>query len=108
MSINYKFNEWRVSGEKATAWSQKAYKLLRVNADKSCVMSAHSVGTILYLHYVKGLTAQEIKKHSAGKMLLMTTIKGILRGSHSPEVYCIFQDMLETEPEMLDRLFESA
>ncbi|EMI11501.1 hypothetical protein [Anoxybacillus gonensis] len=105
MSINYKFNEWRVSGEKATAWSQNAYKLASIEVGR---MSGMTIGAVLYLHCVKGMNASEIRKSPVAYGMATATIRGIIRGSYSPEAYSIFVDMLETEPEMLDRLFESA
>jgi hypothetical protein len=110
MSIDYRFNEWRVSGEQATVWSENAYKLVRADVGR---MSGMTIGAILYLHYVKGMTAGEIRKHSISNGLGISTIRAILRGfgdrasQATKEVYYLFVEMLENEPEMLDRLFEA-
>ncbi|WP_191561615.1 hypothetical protein [Metabacillus idriensis] len=102
MSINYRFNEWRVSGKQPTVWSQNAYSLVSIQVG---LVSGMTIGSILYLHYVKGMTASQIKKNSVAYGMTTATVRGIIRGSYCPEAYCIFLDMLETEPEMLDRLF---
>ncbi|QPA33221.1 hypothetical protein ISX45_10300 [Anoxybacillus caldiproteolyticus] len=110
MAIDYKFNTWRVSGEKATVWSQKAYKLVRADVGR---ISGATIGAILYLHHVKGMTASEIKNSPIAWGVSLPNIKGILKGFNSRanresiEAYSIFMDMLETEPEMLDRLFDT-
>jgi hypothetical protein len=112
MSIDYRLNEWRLSGEKATEWSQKSYKLLRTNLRADIITGAR-IGAILYFHHVKGLTASEIRKNPVGTGVPISTIKAILKGFNSrtgmesKEAYLIFMDMLDTEPEMLDRLFDT-
>ncbi|GMO00641.1 hypothetical protein [Parageobacillus thermoglucosidasius] len=110
MSIDYRFNEWMVSGEKATVWTEKAYKLARIEVGR---VSGMTIGAVLYLHYVKGRTAGEIRKHSVSNGLGISTVRAILRGfgdrasQATKEAYSIFMDMLENEPEMLDVLFEA-
>lgn len=70
MGIDYKFNQWRVSGEKAPQWSQKAYKLLKVNLNKNGY-TGELLGVILYLYFVKGMTVSQIMDmlNSEPKML---------------------------------------
>jgi hypothetical protein len=110
MSINYKFNIWRVSGEQATVWSEKAYKLVRADVGR---LSVATIGAILYMHHVKGMTASEIKKHSVSNGLGISAIRAILKGfgdrasQSTKEAYYLFFDLLENEPEMLDILFEA-
>lgn len=102
MSINYRFNEWRVSGEQAEVWSHNAYKLARLEVGR---VSGMTIGAILYLHFIKGMTASRIRKAPIAFGLASPTITGIIRGTYCPDAYCVFQEMLKTEPEKLDILF---
>lgn len=56
MSINFKFNQYRVSGKTAQAWSPMAYRLVNKNT-QSENLSGFKIGHILYLHHVKGMTS---------------------------------------------------
>jgi hypothetical protein len=60
--INYRFNEWKQTGEPAEVWSPMSYRLISKNV-QSQHFNGFKVGHILYLYHVKGMTAQEIKKH---------------------------------------------
>jgi len=111
MSINYKFNQYRVSGEKAEAWSPMAYKLINKNVASDTV-NGFKVGNILYLHYLKGMTAQEIRKTSVGYGIPTNTIKSIIRGFgrqsnvESYEAYEVAMYMIEHEPEVLEQMYQ--
>ncbi|KAB2334130.1 hypothetical protein [Bacillus mesophilum] len=106
MSIHYLFNTWRVSENQASVFSQKSYNLLRINTE-SKGYTGEILGAILFLHYVKGLTASEIRKTPIGYTIPSVHIKSILKGSFNPKAYNLFMDLLETEPEMLDNLFNT-
>lgn len=110
--MDYRFNTWRVSGEKAEEWSLLAYRLMRVNilAERN---TGIRLGAVLYQHYVKGMSPSQIRKSPIGIGLPVTSITAIIRGynvrgdfNSTAEVYNLFQHMLETEPEMLDMLFK--
>lgn len=109
MGIDYRFNEWRVSGEKADAWSPMAYRLLSKNVSE--YVSGYRIGQILYLHHVKGLTAKEIRQTSAGYGLAINLIKSVIKGfgrlssSETKEAYEIAKYMVKNEPEVLERMF---
>lgn len=105
MSLTYNFNTWRVSEKKAPQWSQKAYKLMRVNINKRGYLG-EILGAIMYLHFVKGMTASQIRKTPTGYNIPSVHIRSIIKGTFSPEAFIIFMDMLETEPDILDRLFD--
>jgi hypothetical protein len=102
MGINYRLNEWRVSGKKAIPWSQNAYKLARIEVGR---VSGMTIGAVLYLHYVKGMAASRIRKTPIAFGMASSTITGIIRGTFCTEAYSVFVKMLEAEPEMLERLF---
>lgn len=110
MSINYKFNEWRQSGEKVEAWSPMAYRLLSKNVSADLV-NGYKVGQVLYLHYIKGMSAKEIKQSPVGygmsASLIQSIIKGFGRQSkvESFEAYDIAMYMVEHEPEVLERMY---
>ncbi|PKR86075.1 hypothetical protein [Heyndrickxia camelliae] len=106
MSIIYNFNTWKVSGNKAPQWSQKAYKLMRVNINKRGY-TGELLGAIMYLHFIKGMTVTQIRKAPTGYNLPSVHIRSIIKGTFSPDAFIIFMDMLETEPEILDRLFRT-
>lgn len=65
MGIEYRFNEWRASGEQVKEWSPMAYKLVSKNVQSNNA-DGFKIGQVLYLHHVKGMTASEIRKSSAG------------------------------------------
>lgn len=104
MSINYRLNEWRVSGEKTEIWSHNAYKLARLEVGR---VSGITIGTVLYLHYVKGMAASRIRITPIAFGMASSTITGIIRGTFSPEAHSVFIEMLEKEPEMLEMLFDN-
>ena len=51
--------------------------------------------------------ASRIRENPIAFGVATSTISGIIRGSFNPETYSIFIVILETEPEMLDKLFET-
>jgi len=108
MGIEYRFNEWRISGEKATIWSPKVYQLLRLNASNEDI-NGFNIGKILYYHHVKGFSPPEVKDVVKGFNLIK--IKSILRGFgrhagyESVQAYNTFMELLRDEPEMLDVVF---
>lgn len=91
-----------MSGEKATAWSERAYKLLR--ATGSTLISAQQVGEILYLHYCQRVSAKElVKKYN---FISPHHVRAVLKGTFCKEVYNLFFEMMEHEREMLDLIFD--
>ena len=109
MGIDYRFNEWRVSGEKVETWSPMAYKLVSkcMNAERA---NGYRIGHILYLFYYKGLSYTEIKE-VAGQGLHMSLIKGIIKGfgkdasMESREAFKMAMYMIEHETEVLDKMY---
>lgn len=103
MSVIYNFNEWKVSGEKATPISPKGYKLLRIR-------TGFKIGSILYHYYVKGFSVSQIKK-TVARNLSLTNIRSVIKGfgkqasRESIEAYKVFMEMLKDEPETLDVIF---
>lgn len=113
--INYRFNEWRQTGETAEVWSPMAYRLVSKNAHVAHI-NGFNIGNVLYLHYVKGMTAQEIRKTPVGYGLATNLIKGILKGFSrgtykvgidSLEAYEIAMYMIECEPETLEKMYRN-
>ncbi|KGA98118.1 hypothetical protein AJ85_18565 [Alkalihalobacillus alcalophilus ATCC 27647 = CGMCC 1.3604] len=111
MSIDYRFNEWRVSGEQAEAWSPMAYRLCSKNS-KTDLMNGYRVGDILYLHYLRGMTAKDIKQYSLGYGVSTAIIKSVLNGfgrqsgAEAKEAYQIGMYLVENEPEMLEKMYQ--
>lgn len=109
-NIDYKFNTWRISGEKAEGYSKMTYRLLNKNL-QSDNLTGYKIGHILYLHHLKGMTAQDIKKHPVGYGSSVPTIKSVIKGFgrlsgvESLEAYEIAMYMIEHEPEELERLY---
>ncbi|MFD4927699.1 hypothetical protein ACFWMS_02070 [Peribacillus butanolivorans] len=115
MGIDYKFNEWRVSGEQAEVWSPLAYRLYSKNVTSESV-NGFRVGHILYLHHIKGMAAKEIKHSLVGFGLHLNLIKSILRGFRSRsanagretmEAYEIAMYLVECQPEMLEKMYQT-
>ncbi|OIU71204.1 hypothetical protein [Rossellomorea aquimaris] len=113
MGIDYRFNEWRVSGEKAEAWSPMAYRLLSKNATSEH-LNGFRIGQMLYLHHIEGMSAKEIKHSPVGFGLNLTVINATLRGYkrkymsvgvETIEAYDIAMYMIEHEPEVLERMY---
>ncbi|WHY84690.1 hypothetical protein QNH39_18825 [Neobacillus novalis] len=110
MSINYKFNQYRISGEQTEAWSPMAYRLISKNSASEHI-NGFKVGHILYQHHVKGLAAKEIRKTPVGYGLSTNLIKSVLKGFgsqsgiESKEAYEIAMYMLECEPETLEKMY---
>lgn len=110
MGIDYRFNEWRISGEKAESWSPMAYRLINKNIDAE-FLNGFNIGHILYLHHIKGLTALEIRKTSLGYGIATNIIKSVLKGFgnqsgyESKEAFKIAMHMIEHEPEVMDRMY---
>lgn len=113
MGIDYRFHEWRISGEQAEAWSPLAYRLVSKNVHSDS-LNGFRIGLILYLHHIKGMTAKEIQAYMANKMLL-NMIKGVLKGfsnknqmakPDSIEAYKIAMYMVEVQPEVLERMYQ--
>lgn len=109
--INYKFNTWRLSGEQAEAWSNKAYDLLRYNAD-SDMFSGFMIGKVLYLHHERGMNAKQIKQQVG--QIPTNTIKSITRGFNranyeSKMAYITAMEMLQDEHEraVLERMYNN-
>ncbi|MBU8690574.1 hypothetical protein KM918_25080 [Priestia megaterium] len=98
--IDYKWNIYRISGEKAPELSKRAYKLLSANVG---MFTAQQVGEVLYLYHVKEMPAKEIKKRFS--FIPHQTFRAILRNTFNPEASYMFFEMLEHEPEMLELLF---
>jgi hypothetical protein len=110
--LNIKFNTWNDSGETAEAWSPKAYLLLSFNQSTQS-FSGYTVGKVLYLHHVKGLSAPDIKdKIGSGYNVKMISsiIKGFghQAGYESRMAYETAMDMLsnEAELEVLHRMYK--
>ncbi|WP_125906469.1 hypothetical protein [Bacillus sp. HMF5848] len=101
MAINYKFNQWRNSGETATEISEKGYELLRSGHG---MFTGEMLGNILYRHYIQGESANALCRDITA--IPHQTVKAVLRGSFSPRAFNIFMEMAETEPEELDRMFK--
>jgi|GEM_PF-6330622 len=99
--IDYKFNTYRVSGEKAQELSRTAYQLMRSG---NAMVSGQLLGEILYSSRVEGKSHKEIKQRFP--YLSQMIIKGLLRGTYAPDTFSLFCYMEEHEPEMLDRLFK--
>lgn len=96
MSIDYRFNTYRISGEQAEAWIPLAYRLVSKNVHSDS-LNGFRIGLILYLHHIKGMTAKEIQAYMAYKMLL-NMIKGVLNGfSNKNQV---------AKPEVLERMYQ--
>lgn len=110
MSIDYKFNTWRVSGERAEVLSPLVYSLLNKNISAQ-YLNGYTIGHILYLHHIQGMTAQEIRQHSVGKGIPLETIKSVIKGFsqqaglESVEAYEIAMYLIENEPESLESLY---
>ncbi|MDG5789661.1 hypothetical protein QA612_19575 [Evansella sp. AB-P1] len=110
--INYKFNQWRQSGEQAQEWSSKAYKLLGCNTT-SDTLNGYKIGKVLYLHHVKGLNAQEIRELSGKNGLPTNTVKSVIKGfsrqagQESILAYNTAMEMLQDEQEraVLERMY---
>jgi hypothetical protein len=100
MTVNYKFNQYRVSGEDALQWSDNAMNLMRSGRG---FWTGHMMAELLYRSQIEALSFTEINQMY--KHIPFQTIKSILSGSFSPETYRIFTEMKETEPEMLQALF---
>ncbi|MEC2400916.1 hypothetical protein ABES35_08475 [Bacillus subtilis] len=111
MSINYKFNQYRVSGETAEAWSPMSYRLINKNLVSDTV-NGFKVGHILYLHHLKGMTVEDIRQTSVGRGIPTNTIKSILKGfgrqsnAESYEAYEIAMYMVQNEPETLEKMYK--
>lgn len=111
MGIDYKFNEWRISGGKAEAWSPMAYNLLSKNINSDAI-KGFRIGHILYLHHIKGLSAKEIRQTPTSCGLNTNKIKSILRGFgsqsgvESKEAYQIAMYMIKNEPDVLKRMYQ--
>ncbi|MEQ6375746.1 hypothetical protein RZN25_02735 [Bacillaceae bacterium S4-13-56] len=112
MSIDYKFNVWRVSGERAEAWSPRAYRLISYNQNSES-MSGYTIGKVLYLHHLKRLDAKQIREQLENKIPI-NMIKGIIRGfnkkyqtakTESYEAYAIAMYMVEHHPEELEKIY---
>ena len=110
MGIDYRFNEWRISGEKAESWSPMAYRLINKNIDAE-FLNGFNIGHILYLHHIKGLTASEIRRTSVGYGNSTNIIKSVLKGFgsqsgyESKESYKIAMYMIEYQPEVLKKMY---
>ncbi|MGF6947541.1 hypothetical protein QF028_000034 [Neobacillus sp. B4I6] len=110
MSINYKFNQYRVSGEATEEGSAMAYRLCSKNVTSEHI-SGYRVGQFLYLHHIKGMTAQDIKKTPVGYGIATNMIKSILKGfgrqsgTESVEAYEIALYMIECEPRLKMRMY---
>ncbi|WP_079709886.1 hypothetical protein [Paraliobacillus ryukyuensis] len=101
MAINYKFNQWRESGEATTEITERGYKLLRSGHG---FFSGQTIGYILYKHYILGESANVLCREF--KQVPHQTVKAVIRGSFSPEAFNRFFDLVENEPEQLDKLFK--
>ncbi|GIP62688.1 hypothetical protein J32TS6_12430 [Virgibacillus pantothenticus] len=112
MSINYKFNQWRQTGETSEAWSPMAYRLVAKNVG-SDTLNGYKVGNIIYLHHLKGMTAQEIKETPVGYGISTATIKSVLKGFgrqsavESFEAYDIAMYMVENEPGTMEQMYNT-
>lgn len=98
--VNYKFNQWYVSGEQTTEYSKLGYELLRQQVG---TLTGDVLGEMLYRHFVKGQSPKQIQR--ALKQITTPAVKGLMKGKYSPKAYSVFMFMLETEPEVLDRMF---
>ncbi|WP_182006114.1 hypothetical protein [Priestia aryabhattai] len=101
--IDYRFNEWRISGEKAPELSKRAYQLLRSTEG---VFSAQQVGEVLYLYYVKQIPKQEIRKRF--NFMPQQIVTAIFSNRFNVGACTMFFEMLEHEPEMLELLFSQS
>lgn len=99
-NIEYRFNEWRISKDKAHGLSQRAYQFLRSTEG---VYSAQQVGEVLYLYHIKKLPAKEIRKTFS--FIPYQTITAIFNNRCNVGACIIFFEMMEHEPEMLELLF---
>lgn len=104
--INYRFNEWRQSGEKAEKWSYMATRLVSKNSEIDRV-NGYTIGQVLYLHHIKGMTALEIRKSPIGLGISLDLIKSMIKGfgvqasAEAKEAFDIAMYMVECEPESL-------
>lgn len=111
MGIDYRFGEWRNTGEPCDKWSPMAYRLLS-KCERSPVASGYRIGQVLWLHHCKGLSPKEISQASSGYEKNINSIKGIIRGfgkdagAEAKEAYSIGMYMVECEPEILGRMYE--
>lgn len=99
--IDYRFNTYMVSNDKAPIWTERAYKLVRC---RNKIVTGQMAGDILYRYYVQNMTASQINTNYS--FISIFNIKAMLRGTLLPEAYVIFMEMLEHEPEMLDNIFK--
>lgn len=98
--VNIQFNKYYVENEKVDELSPLAYDLLRT---ESGLTTGGQLGEVLYLHYVKGLPANEIFK--LFRFIPFLKIKSICNGKSNYLSYLIFMEMLDKEPEVLDKMF---
>ncbi|WP_047981680.1 hypothetical protein [Ornithinibacillus contaminans] len=107
--INYRFNEWRNSGEPCDKWSPMAYRIVSKNTGSEQV-NGFRIGHILYLHHIKGMTAKEIKEvagHGIATNMIKSILKGFgrLSGYESLEAYDIAMYLVECQPEVLEKMY---
>lgn len=109
--LNYKFNQYRVSGEPVESWSPMAYRLVNKNA-QSDSLNGFKVGHMLYLHHLKGMSAQEIRESSLGHGIAIATVKSVLKGFGRQsgvgalKAYDIAIYMIQNEPEVLEQMYK--
>ncbi|MCE7793453.1 hypothetical protein K8O68_13590 [Salipaludibacillus sp. CUR1] len=101
--INYRFNEWAVSGEQSEAISEKGQDLLRIDNGR---VTGEQLGKVLYMYYVEGKSFNVINR--TFREMSYFHVRGILSGTFSPVAFNLFMELLEEKPEELNRLFGGA
>ncbi|MBN8234716.1 hypothetical protein JF544_05620 [Halobacillus kuroshimensis] len=100
MFLKGKTNKWMVSGEDTEQFSNRAYDLLRVTKG---TYSGQVMGQILYQHYDKGLSIKQVNEANRG--ISYQTVRGVIKGTFSPETFIAYMDLAENEPDQLEKLF---
>jgi hypothetical protein len=99
--IDYQFNIYRISKEKAPQLSATAYELMRAGRG---VYTGQQIGELLYKAKIEGVPFKELNKMYY--QIPYQNIKAMLSGSFAPDAYAYFCYMVENEKEILDRMFK--
>lgn len=99
-NIEYRFNQWRLSGEHTGAYNPLVADMLRQHVG---LVSGAYIAEILYRNKIEGVPIRKLKLKSASESYLA---KSIIEGNGFVANKYYFERVLEEFPEQLDRLFK--